>query len=99
MACSGNGNGRKRNFNPGVELKILVLKASSLLSTKSKKRSPLAITEGSGRGQHKIGKGKAQKFVQVITIFVNPSAMPCFSTLRPVFDGIMKDGRAGRAQG
>jgi len=71
MACSGNGNGRKGTFNPGLELKTLVLMSSSLLSTKSKKRSPLAITEGGARGQHKTGKGKAQKFVQVITIFVN----------------------------
>jgi len=71
VACSGNGNGRKRAFNPDLELKTLVLKASSVLSTKSKKGSPLAITEGRGRGQHKTGKGKAQKFVQVITIFVN----------------------------
>jgi hypothetical protein len=70
MACSGNRNGRKGAFNPALELKALVLKASSLLSAKSKKGSPLASTEGSGRGQHKIGKEKAQKFVQVITIFV-----------------------------
>jgi hypothetical protein len=70
MSCSGNGKGRKRNFNRGLELKILVLKASSLLSTKLKKRSALAITEGSRRGQHKRRKQKAREFVQVITIFV-----------------------------
>jgi hypothetical protein len=70
MSCSGNGKGRKRNFNPGLELKILVLKASSLLSTKLRKRNALAITEGIRRGKHKRRRQKAQKFVQVITIFV-----------------------------
>jgi hypothetical protein len=40
------------------------------LKHKIKKRNPLMKTEGSVRGQHKTGKGKAQKFVQVITIFV-----------------------------
>jgi hypothetical protein len=60
MSCSGNGKGRKRNFNRGLEVKILVLKASSLLSTKLKKeahwRSLKGVEEGSIKGENKKRK-------------------------------------------
>jgi hypothetical protein len=74
----GGENQQRRAFSPGRNLKTLAQKAFPPLLLDLSKGGAPAIIRWSRRGQNKRKDGKAQKFVQVITIFVRNHSRPSF---------------------